>query len=337
MDKRFLFFLITSFVALSSYGLAQTGIQSNTIISQPFFGFDGDSVPAMVLPGIVSTGSMETNGAFSPDGKEFFYSTEFLHVGSTIIYMKLEDGQWSLPEIASFSGKYREIDPIFSPDGRRVYFTSRRPMHDTLSQRDDTNIWYVEKSSKGGYNEPVQVGIEINTDQNQFYNSISDNMTIFFHAKNDFSNSNDIFKASWQEGKYVVEPLDSIINSSHSEADPFISHDESFIVFSSDRPDGFGGTDLYISFAKGNSWTIPKNLGAPINSNANDYAPNISGSIMTFTSGRFIEPWSQKHKENYQSLISKIHGPDNGLNNTLWVNIDFVEKIKIETTDNQKK
>lgn len=334
MNKKLSFFLIASFAIILNNGLAQTGIQRNTIPAKPFFNFNGDSEPAMVLPGIVSTGSMETNGTFSPDGKEFFYSTEFLHVGSTIIYMKFESGQWSLPEIASFSGKHRDIDPMFSPDGKRVYFTSRRPLHDTLSHQDDANIWYVEKNSRG-YGEPIQVGVGINTDQNQFNNSVSNDRTIFFHANDDASNSSDIFKASWQEGKYVVEPLDPSINTSHGEFDPFISPDESYIIFSSDRPEGLGGTDLYISFATGDSWTTPQNLGTPINSSANDYSAIINGRIMTFTSGRFLEPWSEKNKENYQTLISKIHGPDNGLNNIWWVNIDFIEKMRI--TANNKK
>lgn len=337
MNKGFSFLLIATLIAFSGNGLAQTGKQSKIVVSKPFFGFDGNSVPTMVLPGIVSTGSSETNGTFSPDGKEFFYSTEFLHVGSTIIYMKLENGKWTLPEIAPFSGKFRDIDPVFSPDGKRVYFTSRRPLHDTLSQRNDTNIWYVEKNGKGGYMEPVQAGTEINTEQDQFNNSVSDNRTIFFHAKNDTSNSFDIYKASWLDGKYVTEPLDADINSSHGEFDPFIAQDESYIIFSSDRPDGLGGTDLYISFARGEGWAAPKNLGASINSNANDYAPAINGRIMTFTSGRFIDQWSEKHKENYQTLISKILGPDNGLNNILWVNTDFVEKMKTEINSGHKK
>lgn len=332
MNKGILIFLFAFFAVAPNYGEAQA---TTNVIPQPFFGLKGDSVPAILLPHIVSTGSMETNGTFSPDGEEFFYSTEFLHVGSTIIYMKLKKGQWSQPEIASFSGKHRDIDPIFSPDGKRLYFTSRRPLQDSLAHQNDSNIWYVEKNNQG-YGEPIQVGAEINTDENQFYNSTSRKKTIFFHAKNEAS-SNDIFKATWKDGKYVVERLDSIINGLHSDADPFIAQDENFIIFSSDRPGGLGGTDLYISFAKGISWTIPQNLGAPINSSANDYAPNINGKIMTFTSGRFIEPWSEKDKVNYQTLIGKIHGPDNGLNNILWVSTDFLERMNNEILGKPEK
>jgi hypothetical protein len=104
--------------------------------------------------------------------------------------------------------------------------------------------------------------------------------------------------------------------------------DESYILFSSDRPDGYGGTDLYIAYAKANSWTWSQNLGVPINSGANDYAPILSGRILTFTSGRFLELWNEKHKESYRALINKIQGPDNGLNNIWWVNTDFIEELR---------
>lgn len=327
MNKKITSILVASFVAIFNPGLGQKSSKASDIPQQPWFGFKDHSAPAMMFPGIISIGSQETNGTFSPDGKEFFYSTEFLYVGSTIIYLKFENGKWSDPEIAPFSGRHRDIDPMFSPDGNRVYFTSRRPLHDTLSHLNNTNLWYVERTELG-YGEPIQVGIEINTSEDQFNNSVSVNRSIFFHSRNEVSRSFDIFKASLDNGRYLVTPLDSAINSSHGEYDPYIAPDETYLIFSSDRPGGLGGTDLYISYAKGGSWTKPQNLGVPINSGANDYAPIVSGRILTLTSARFLEPWNEGHKENYGTLTDKIQGPDNGLNNIWWMNIDFIENMR---------
>ncbi|MEQ6117980.1 OmpA family protein [Reichenbachiella sp. MALMAid0571] len=47
------------------------------------------------------------------------------------------------------------------------------------------------------------------------------------------------------------------------------------LVFSSDMPDGYGGTDLYITHFKNGSWTSPKNLGDKINTNGNEQFPYI--------------------------------------------------------------
>lgn len=45
--------------------------------------------------------------------------------------------------------------------------------------------------------------------------------------------------------------------------DPFIAPDESCLIFSSNRPGGYGSNDLYISFRNDNdTWTAPRNMGA---------------------------------------------------------------------------
>ena len=66
-----------------------------------------------------------------------------------------------------------------------------------------------------------------------------------------------------------------------------IAPDESYMVFISfERPDGYGGGDLYISFREDDStWTEARNLGEAINSEGLDYCPSISpdGTIFFFT------------------------------------------------------
>jgi hypothetical protein len=45
------------------------------------------------------------------------------------------------------------------------------------------------------------------------------------------------------------------VNSEYNEADPFVAPDESYLIFQSKRPGGFGNNDLYISFRnKGGQW-----------------------------------------------------------------------------------
>ena len=57
------------------------------------------------------------------------------------------------------------------------------------------------------------------------------------------------------------------INSPHLDAHPFIAPDESYLIFDSNRPGGFGETDLYVCFrdSRGN-WSEAVNLGETINS-----------------------------------------------------------------------
>jgi hypothetical protein len=55
-----------------------------------------------------------------------------------------------------------------------------------------------------------------------------------------------------------------------------ISPDGSTLIFSSDRPGGKGGFDLYKSTNEGGEWSAPVNLGAPINTDGDEDYPNFS-------------------------------------------------------------
>ncbi len=62
------------------------------------------------------------------------------------------------------------------------------------------------------------------------------------------------------------------VNTAFEEWDPFISVDESYIIFASDRLGGYGAVDHYISFWTGADWGTPINMGPTINSTEFDVA-----------------------------------------------------------------
>lgn len=71
---------------------------------------------------------------------------------------------------------------------------------------------------------------------------------------------------------------------------PFVYGD--LLVFSSDRPGGFGGYDLYYSRKTDNGWSDPVNFGPKINSEYDEFRPVVSDSwefsnqVMIFSSNR---------------------------------------------------
>lgn len=58
----------------------------------------------------------------------------------------------------------------------------------------------------------------------------------------------------------------------------FLSKDELTLYFSSNRPGGFGGLDIYVSHRASvySAWQAPMNLGPLINTASNDLGPNLS-------------------------------------------------------------
>lgn len=69
-----------------------------------------------------------------------------------------------------------------------------------------------------------------------------------------------------------------------SVAFPTLSDDGQTIYFASDRPDGFGGFDIYMSTKQGQSWSSPVNLGATVNTPGDEITPFIDGNILYFSS-----------------------------------------------------
>ena len=75
----------------------------------------------------------------------------------------------------------------------------------------------------------------------------------------------------------------SEINSSYTEYTPFITPDEKYLYFESDRPGGIGRTgnyDLWFSRnknpnAKDPGFTIPTNMGIPVNTPYFDGLPSL--------------------------------------------------------------
>ncbi|MCB0582700.1 MAG: carboxypeptidase regulatory-like domain-containing protein [Phaeodactylibacter sp.] len=65
---------------------------------------------------------------------------------------------------------------------------------------------------------------------------------------------------------------------------PAFSPDGNALYFSSNRPDGFGGFDLYVSFRMGNTWSTPENLGPNVNTPGDEVSPFYDGSNLYFSS-----------------------------------------------------
>ncbi len=65
---------------------------------------------------------------------------------------------------------------------------------------------------------------------------------------------------------------------------PALSPDGQQLYFASNRPDGYGGFDLYVSNKVGGKWGVPENMGPVINSPGNEITPFFDGNVMYFSS-----------------------------------------------------
>lgn len=284
---------------------------------------------ALFAANTLSTGLYERDFALSPDGAELFYTLQSpLGIFQTILHSKKDSrGFWSQPEVAPFAGNYSDLEPAFSPDGKKLFFVSNRPVQGT--QPKDFDIWVVEKNN-GIWGKPQNIGLPVNTSTDEFYPSITQSGNLYFTAayQNAISKE-DIYLAEWKDGKYQSpQPLDTAVNSATYEFNAFVSPDESYILFTSyGRKDDMGRGDLYISKKNGKGiWQPAKNL-AVLNSDRLDYCPFVSWDkkILFFTSERLnLQKTFLGQPTNFRELQKTFQSPQNGNGDLYWINFEGV-------------
>lgn len=258
-------------------------------LSGPYLGQDPPGLsPKVFAPGVVSTGANELNAAFSPDGREFYFS-QWEGGRNTLMRMRTEDGLWTDRSVAPFSGTFSDVDPFLSADGRRLYFSSSRPIHETGEEKD-SDLWYVERGPSGGWGDPMRLGSPNALGPDDYYTSISLDGTLYFSRFQSHGAGGDLYSSRFIDGDYAPPLLlEAPLSTDASEHDPLISLDGEYLIFASDRVGGYGEADLYISFATSQGdWTDPVNMGPVINSPGYDFCPMLSpdGRYLFFTRNR---------------------------------------------------
>jgi hypothetical protein len=249
------------------------------------------STPEVFSPGVISNGQEQWRLTFSLDGRTAYFaqSAKFFPFSrqATIYESHLDGGVWSAPAVASFSGTYSDIDPFITPDGKRLYFSSIRPINGVMPK--DIDLWMVERTAQG-WGDPVHLGPEVNSPGDELYPSASLDGTLYFASGPLFPQAGqhfDIYRAKRSGNGFAVrEALSLAVNTVPAPTDPGpqaawefnpeITADGKTLVFTSLRPGGFGYGDLYVSHFVDDQWTPARNLGPIVNTAADEFHPTLT-------------------------------------------------------------
>ncbi len=198
-----------------------------------------------------------------------------------------------LPQkIANISSERDEVSPCITQDESRIFFfrelSIRQNSDESFYQKTEfitKNLLHVAEKDPETGEYDLGFPLEETHDLNASFGRISvtaDERWLFF-AKNTSTfgqNSMDIYLCEAKNGQFSeAKPLGSAVNSPESnEIHPSISPDGNTIFFASDRKNGYGGYDIYVSFReKDGTWSEPDNLGRRVNSAGDDTNPFIHG------------------------------------------------------------
>jgi len=209
-----------------------------------------------------------STAVFSPDSTEMFFSKYFQSTGRLeMVYMKYENNHWTGPSLPSFADTIHSYNcPVFSIGGDTLYYISSEPPFHILFTTRDGQGW----NTPNPINIPYPPGAFLG---HQF--SIANDHSIYFEIWE--NNQVDLYYSQYNNGVYEDPvPLPGL-NTNYYDWGPFIDYNDEFIIFSSNRPGGYGLNDLYISTKNMNGgWNEPVNLGTPINSTNEESYPLIS-------------------------------------------------------------
>jgi len=131
-----------------------------------------------------------------------------------------------------------------------------------------------------GWSEPVNLGPTINTEDNEQGPAISkDGLSLYFHRRvGPRAGGNDDIWVSHRESADdawgTAVNLGTTVNSAFRDFTPTLSRDSHWLFFSSERPGGYGLSDIWASWRPNIhddfGWQAPTNLGADVNTASNE-------------------------------------------------------------------
>lgn len=230
--------------------------------------------------GIVKNGKLYLTSARNSTRKNYGWNQEpFLDIYEFTIS---EDGSYIGESLLgkNINTKYHEGVVSFSTDGKTMYF-SRESYYDDLYLKDSLsrnkqsvlNLYYSSLLSDG-WSEATPVAF--NSENYSVKNPAvsADGKTLYFASDmpNGYGNF-DIYKAPINDDGSVGEPMNlgQKVNTEGQEMFPYSSSNGS-LYFSSDGHLGLGGMDVFYTKEIDGKMAPIRNVGVPVNSNADDFA-----------------------------------------------------------------
>ena len=268
----------------------------------------------------VNTDRQEYEPCLSPDGEELYFVRGLPGEGADIYVCRREETGWGEPRLlAAVNTEHDELGPRLSPDGRFLLLYSDRP--GGLGQYD---LWAAART-KDGWSAPLNLGPAVNSKYNDYSPALTpDGKRLIFATNREAAAKEQVRGTPWRatirQGRlgdydlFAAERADANapasapasaptaaaglafrpatrlegVNTPHHEGACCVSPAGDFLYFTSNRPGGRGGFDLYRCRLSDGRCGEVTSVGPEINTSANEMEPHLAdgGFRLVFSSDR---------------------------------------------------
>lgn len=250
--------------ALSSNSRAGTGVAH---AQAPKGGIQAEN-----LGPTINTAYREAEPSFTADGRTMYFNCYNGDICVSHLLSSWTDGNWTTPQRlpAPVNTEYEEVEPVINGAGDTLYFTSVRPagfLKRVPFLSPFMNVLEIinrVKTMKGGRPWFGGAGLD------DVYVS---------HLSN----------GAWSEAQSINDvPGEPAINTIYADHCLLFSADGNEAFWTSTRPGGYGGNDIWTSRRVDGKWTAPENLGPNVNGPSSEHAPTPTpdGRALYVTSDR---------------------------------------------------
>ncbi|HAE28676.1 MAG TPA: hypothetical protein DCG58_16045 [Hyphomonas adhaerens] len=224
--------------------------------------------PELFAPGLVSTDNLEIEGVFAPGMTEFYFVRQVSGDVPKTHSFQYKDGDWQESIVGPRTGEV-----FISVDGKTMYLGNE------YRERKDSG-WSEQKSLGSPFEDIPVMRLTASADGTYVFDERHEVGTIRYSRLVDGE-------------RQAPQAFSEEVNSGTFTAHPFIAPDESYLIWDSEREDGYGDSDLYISFRQDDgSWGPAINMGDEINTEFEDAYGSVTpdGKYFFFHTINLSEP-----------------------------------------------
>ena len=228
---------------------------------------------AMNLGSGINTPLREAEPSFTADGRTMYFNCDDADICVSHLIGTWEKRQWTTPKRLDppISTGYFEVEPLISPDGNKLYILSNRPAgrykNNILLSPFVTNSLFIPVYlMEGKFDASVLGGL-----------GLAD-IWVSYKVNSD-----------WSEPENLTDvPGEPPVNTAFHDHCLSFSADRNEAFWTSTRPGGFGGNDIWTSRRVNGKWEDPQNLGPNVNGPSDEHhsIPTLDGMSLYVTTSR---------------------------------------------------